>query len=110
MQTGTIRRARRLLLPKKSPRAMHSPDLRPAIEGVAVMSDALLADGFEDAFIGFGTRFTYDVAVYDYDKCIEILERDMSYEDATEYFEFNTRGAYVGEHTPIFMTLDQGPT
>ena len=75
------------------------------------MSDALTADGFEDALIGFGTRFTYDVAVYDYNKCIEILERDgMSEIDALEYFEFNVRGAYVGEHTPIFMTLDHGPT
>ena len=73
------------------------------------LSDALTADGFEDALIGFGTRFTYDVAVYDYNKCIEILERDMSYEDATEYFEFNTRGAYVGDHTPVFLTVNEGP-
>jgi len=74
------------------------------------MSDgALLADGFEDAFIGFGTRFTYDVAVYDYNKCIEILERDMPHEDAVEYFEFNTRGAYVGENTPVFVTVEDNP-
>ena len=47
------------------------------------MSDeALLADGFSEALIGMGTRFMHDVAVYDYDKCIEILERDMSYEEA----------------------------
>ena len=73
------------------------------------MSDALLADGFEDAFIGFGTRFTYDVAVYDYNKCIDILERDMPHEDAVEYFEFNTRGAYVGENTPVFVTVEDNP-
>jgi hypothetical protein len=60
------------------------------------MSDgALLADGFSEALIGMGTRFTYDVAVYDYEKCIEILERDMSREDAEEYFDFNVSGAYV---------------
>ena len=35
------------------------------------MSDgALLADGFSEALIGMGTRFSYDVAVYDYEKCI----------------------------------------
>tara|TARA_R110002110_G_scaffold369950_1_gene579951 strand:- start:37 stop:258 length:222 start_codon:yes stop_codon:yes gene_type:complete len=73
------------------------------------MSDALLADGFEDAFIGFGTRFTYDVAVYDYNKCIEILAKEMSQEDAEEYFEFNTRGAYVGENTPVFVTVEDNP-
>ena len=73
------------------------------------MSDALLADGCEDAFIGFGTRFTYDVAVYDYNKCIEILAKEMSQEDAEEYFEFNTRGAYVGENTPVFVTVEDNP-
>ena len=74
------------------------------------MSDgALLADGFSEALIGMGTRFTYDVAVYDYAKCIEILERDMSRENAEEYFEFNVIGAYVGEHTPVFVTVGSTP-
>jgi len=65
----------------------------------------LLADGFEGAFLGFGTSFTTDVAVYDYGRCIEILEADMLREDAEEYFEFNVRGAYVGVGTPVFMTM-----
>ena len=70
------------------------------------MSDeALLADGFSEALIGMGTRFTYDVAVYDYTKCIEILSRNMPQEDAIEYFDFNVSGAYVGEHTPVFIIL-----
>ena len=29
---------------------------------------------------------------------------DMSYEEAVEFFEFNVTGAYVGEHTPAFLT------
>jgi hypothetical protein len=41
-------------------------------------------------------------AVYSYDKCVEVLERDMDYEDAVEYMEFNVTGAYVGEQTPVF--------
>ena len=74
------------------------------------MSDeALLADGFSEALIGMGTRFTYDVAVYDYEKCIEILERDMSREDAEEYFDFNVSGAYVGDNTPVFVTVGSKP-
>jgi len=74
------------------------------------MSDgALLADGFSEALIGMGTRFTYDVAVYDYEKCIEILERDMPREDAIEYFDFNVSGAYVGENTPVFVTVEDNP-
>jgi hypothetical protein len=27
----------------------------------------------------------------------------MNFEDALEWFEFNVRGAYVGEGTPVFV-------
>jgi hypothetical protein len=56
--------------------------------------DTLFADGFEDALIGIGRQFNRELALYDYEKCIEILmERDgMSREDAIEFFEFNTAG------------------
>ena len=66
---------------------------------------ALLADGFEQALIGYGYQFNYPVAVYSRKRCMDILvERDeMSYEDAMEYFDFNVAGAYVGESTPIFL-------
>jgi len=77
-----------------------------SLTGEEVTEDgALLATGFEDALLGFGTRFIYDVAIYDYSKCIEILARDMSQEDAEEYFEFNVRGAFVGENTPVFINV-----
>ena len=67
--------------------------------------DTLLADGFEDALIGYGTRFSYGVAVYSRRKCLDILvERDgMDYEEAVEFFDFNVTGAYVGENTPVFL-------
>jgi hypothetical protein len=67
--------------------------------------DALLADGFEDALIGFGYRFSYGVAVYSRKRCIEGLMSDgiMEYDDATEYFDYNVIGAYVGENTPVFL-------
>ena len=67
--------------------------------------DAIVADGFEDALLGFGTRFNHSVAIYDLDKCVAILvERDgMTPDEAQEYLDFNTLGAYVGEHTPIFV-------
>ena len=66
---------------------------------------ALLADGFEEALMGYGTRFTHDVAVYSKRKCLEVLvERDeMSRDEALEYFDFNVSGAYVGENTPVFL-------
>jgi hypothetical protein len=66
---------------------------------------ALLADGFEDALVGFGYQFTHPVAVYNKDRCIEILmDRDgMDDTEAIEYFDFNVSGAWVGENTPIFL-------
>jgi hypothetical protein len=63
----------------------------------------LLADGFESAFIGIARQFNTAFAVYDRDKCIEILTENMSHEEAEEYFQYNVEGAYVGENTPAFL-------
>lgn len=67
--------------------------------------DVLLADGFDDAFMGVApTPLGHMVAVYDIDRCIELLmEEGMSHEEADEYFQFNVAGAYVGEQTPLFL-------
>lgn len=70
--------------------------------------EVLLADGFEDAFIGFAERCSSSpVAVYDYANAVKILvNRDgMSEEEAEEYLQFNVLGAYVGEQTPWFVTV-----
>lgn len=72
------------------------------------LEDALLADGFEDAFIGFAERCASEpVAVYDYGRAIKVLvDRDgMGEEEAEEYLQFNVLGAYVGERTPWFLTI-----
>tara|TARA_R110002020_G_scaffold185098_1_gene382597 strand:- start:213 stop:488 length:276 start_codon:yes stop_codon:yes gene_type:complete len=72
--------------------------------------EALTADGFDDAIMGIGERCGQPTLVaYDRTKCIQILiDRDgMDYEEAVEFFEFNTVGAWVGENTPIFITLWQ---
>lgn len=64
----------------------------------------LLADGFGDAFVGVGRQASRDLAVYDEDKCIEVLvSGGCTYEEAREHFEFNVVGSYVGEDTPIFV-------
>ena len=74
-------------------------------ELMEIYDGALMADGFEEALIGFGTRFNSPVTIYDLNRCLTILvERDgMSYEEAQEYMDFNVLGAYVGEETPIFL-------
>ena len=68
-----------------------------------INKQALFADGFDDAIIGYdavGFR-----VVYDYNKCLDILvKRDkVSMSEAHEDMEFNVVGAYVGVFTPLFI-------
>jgi hypothetical protein len=65
--------------------------------------EILLAEGFEEAFVGVAYQFDKPVAVFDREKCITILSKDMSPEEAEEYFQFNVEGAYVGPNTPAFL-------
>ena len=70
------------------------------------VDDILLADGFEEAFIGVSEVYgKKPVACYDSSKCIDILMKrdDMKIDEAIEYFHFNVTGSYVGEFTPAFI-------
>ena len=68
------------------------------------MDKILLADGFEEAFMGIVESFGSEPkACYDYDVCIDILMKDMDEGEAIEFMEFNVSGAYVGEFTPAFI-------
>ena len=62
----------------------------------------LKADGFDDAIIGVDESSMR--LIYSESKCVDILqgEHDMTALDAIEYFEYNVKGAYVGEQTPIW--------
>lgn len=69
-------------------------------EGLLFLSEV----EFDEAIIGVAERIGMEAVVaYDTDKVIEILAREMTEEEAVEYFEFNILGAYVGERTPIFV-------
>jgi hypothetical protein len=65
----------------------------------------LTSDGFDAAIIGVGERCgSPEIIVYDADKCVDILmEGGMDHDEAQEFFAYNTLGAYVGEHTPIYV-------
>jgi hypothetical protein len=74
--------------------------------------EATLADGLEAALIGHSVSGEEHVAVYDMDKCIEILMKthhDMDEEEAADFFSYNVlRGlAYFGknENAPVFVKL-----
>ena len=62
--------------------------------------DFLIADGFNDAVIG--VEINSMCLIYSVSKCLEILGKHMSEEDAIEYFEYNVGNAYLGEQTPIW--------
>lgn len=71
--------------------------------------DTTIAVGWDDALIGYGWRLNTPIAIYDRDKIMDLLhERDgLSPEDADEYISFNIEGAYVGEGTPLLVTLSE---
>jgi hypothetical protein len=69
------------------------------------MDETLKADGFDEAIMGYAGRCGMnDVLLYSTNKIIQILmERDgMTDEEAIEFFEFNIKGAYMGEGTPLY--------
>ena len=67
--------------------------------------ELLFADGFDDALIGVVERCGKPaVVVYDRHRCIELLVAEgMNEDEAEEYFQFNTEGAWVGERTPAYL-------
>jgi hypothetical protein len=70
--------------------------------------EALILDGFDNAIIGLSERINLGpVVTYDVEKIIETLcSRDeMTYEEAYEYYEFNIKGAWMGENTPVYLEV-----
>ena len=63
----------------------------------------LIVSGMDAAIVG--VEYSSLRLVYDVEKIIEVLMKDMSREDAIEYFEYNILDAYVGEMTPIFINF-----
>jgi hypothetical protein len=92
---------------------MTSPDNQPeAIESWLLdegLEGAMRFDNLDDAVVAVAQRFGRpDVVAYDWDKCVELIQRlcdDCPYEEAVEYLEYNVCGAYVGETTPIFLRM-----
>jgi len=72
-------------------------------EGLLFLSE----EKFDKAIVGIADRIGMEaVVVYDTTKIIDILEEEgMDREEATDYYEFNILGAYVGERTPMFIGL-----
>lgn len=69
--------------------------------------DAVTLPDFADALIGICSKFGQDdVALYDYDKCVQVLVKGgMTSEEAVEWMDYNVIGAYLGMSTPAFAFL-----
>jgi len=66
--------------------------------------EALFMNDFDDAIIGVVRKHTKATLVcYSYDKMVEVLMRDMGYEEAVEYISYNIECAYLGENQPVIL-------
>lgn len=64
---------------------------------------AILLDNLGEAIIGVVEEFSGNRIIYSKTKIIEILERDMSHEDAIDYYYYNILGLYAGDQNPVFL-------
>ena len=71
--------------------------------------DLLFADGYDNAIIGVCVGFDSGRVVYSVQKMIEIAAKELSvdHDEASEWLEYNTFQAYVGEYTPIYLYLEE---
>jgi hypothetical protein len=70
--------------------------------------EAMKVVGHDNAIIGVAERQSQiPVIAYDKEQVIHNLMSDdeMTRQEAIEYFEFNIAGAWVGEGTPVFISL-----
>ena len=66
-----------------------------------------VADGLEDALLGYGEQGMHTVAVYDYDKCIEIFmtREGGTQEEAVDHMSYNVTGTSFESKTPVFVEM-----
>jgi len=66
--------------------------------------EALYPDGYENEIIGIVMTYNRHLFLMDSDAIINkmINEEHITFEEAQEYFDYNIKGAYVGENTPVF--------
>ena len=68
--------------------------------------DLLFMDGpeFDEAIAGIAERADGNhVVAYDTLRVLDILEKDMTPDEAREYFDFNISCAWVGPKTPVYL-------
>ncbi len=67
--------------------------------------EAVFWDGLDEAVVGYGGAFNQQVVIYSRCMILYVLMRDNDWKwaEAYEWYEFNIKGGYLGEHTPIVI-------
>ncbi len=67
--------------------------------------EMLFADGYDEAIEGVTWDGERTRVVYSVEKILNILmERDeMTYDEASEFFDFNIAGSHMGVYTPLYL-------
>ena len=63
----------------------------------------------DEALIGIAVRIGLSVAAYDYNKLVEVHHKKlgMTLQEAEEWVQVNTMGAYVGDGTPVVVWVPE---
>jgi hypothetical protein len=71
--------------------------------------DFIVMDGYDDCIIGVVERFGQNpIVCYDKDKVIQKLESEcMDRDEAEEFFYYNQIGAWMGDSTPCFLSMNE---
>ena len=65
----------------------------------------LKVDGYDDCIVGVDGEGRL---VDDRMKLLDKLGKEMSPEDAWEYYSFNIQDSFMGLHSPVFLTVEKG--
>ena len=66
--------------------------------------DILFADGYDKAIAGVVWDGERTRVVYTTEKILAMLmEQGMSYDEASEFFDFNVAGSHMGVYTPLYL-------
>lgn len=70
--------------------------------------EILKADGFDNCVLGYEYNWDGNIRlIYSVKAMLDgLIFEGMTEEDAIEHFEYNIRGGYVGEKTPIWCQDD----
>jgi len=85
---------------------MERDDIDNFVDSVAPNEDITVPDGLDGAFLGISTEDEPPRAVYSIEKCVEILRKDMSAEEAEEYFWYNVAGT-SGPGYPLYISTPE---